>query len=758
MADTLMPHWYEITADDFKVERQADEKDLQEVADQLAEFGDWAPEIMPVIQLNHGADEHAFVRKLSDVSFRIRLIGEIMRSGVLENSVGVCLQLNGLPDKTLFGVEAFVTELNRQLTLAQKQTCVTAPFKSGFWRSATLISQADRFVVTLFKEPWVGFDPEPLAAQDWFDDAAETLLSEIGPDKLVVAIGTGAVDWTAGRPLPETINYSEAMSRIDAAGASVTFSPWALNSYSAFINEQGERRQIWLLDAISVHNSLLSLEKLGIEKAAIWSFGAPDPGLWPVVSSYMTDNTEITEELAAIELMDYVSYRGEGSFYRLLVEARTGNRRLKKSADGRITEQEFLSLPRPYAMGRYGGGSATQVALTFDDGPDREATSQVLDILKEEDATATFFVVGKPAMRAQDLLRRMVNEGHTIGSHTYFHPHIETVSRGRMVFEINATQNLIKGATGHNTLLFRAPYIRGPGPLSGHEAAGFAFLEETNYIVAGSDIVPPDWTGIPAKEIVSTVVEELNEGAGNVVLLHDGRTEGMQTIEALPTLIRTLRDQGYEIVPLSTLLETTDQYVMPKADVASSAFNFASFGFLASIEKAFVVVFWLILGAGLLRSVFFLICACLRKPLKRQSRYIPPSATVVIPAYNEEDVILGSIATALAADYPDLKVIVVDDGSSDGTYRLVREAYGDHPRVTLLTQPNQGKWKALNAAYEIIDTEIAVCVDADTQIEPDAITHLVQPFQDSKVGAVAGCVLVGNKKNMITRMQALEYF
>ncbi|MFY0692564.1 MAG: glycosyltransferase [Paracoccaceae bacterium] len=758
LADTLMPPWYEITGENLEVERLVEAQDLQEIHEVLADLSDRSPEIMPRLRLTAGADAYGFVRRLSDLGFRGRLIGQIMRSGVLDGSSGLCLQLNGLPDQTLFAVEAFVTELRRQLVAAQKETCLTAAFESEFWRSEILRAQADRFVVTLFKEPWLGSDPGPLAAQDWFDGAAETLASTIGPEKLVVAIGTSAVDWTSGTPLPETINYSEAMSRIDAAGADVSFSNWALNSYSAFVNERGDRRQIWMLDAATTHNSLLTLKDLGVGNVAVWSLGAEDPGLWPVVLKQMRGGTGIAEDLAAVVLMDHVSYRGEGSFYRLVAEARTGERRLTQSADGKITGQAFATLPRPYAMERYGGGSAIQVALTFDDGPDREATSQVLDILKEENAPATFFAVGKPAMRSQDLLRRMVDEGHAIGSHTYFHPHIETVSRNRMVFEVNATQSLIKGATGHNTLLFRAPYIRGPGPVSGHEAAGFAFLEETNYIVAGSDIVPPDWTGIPADEIVSIVVRELNGGAGNVVLLHDGRAEGMHTIEALPVLIRTLRAQGYEIVPLATLLGTTDDYVMPKADVASSVFNFASFSFLASVESTFIVVFWFILGAGLLRSIFFLICACLRKPLRRHSRYKPPSATVVIPAYNEEEVILGSIATALAADYPGLKVIVVDDGSTDGTYQLVRDTYGDHPRVTLLRQPNQGKWKALNTAYDIIDTEVAVCVDADTQIEPDAITHLVQPFQDSRVGAVAGCVLVGNKKNMITRMQALEYF
>ena len=100
---------------------------------------------------------------------------------------------------------------------------------------------------------------------------------------------------------------------------------------------------------------------------------------------------------------------------------------------------------------------------------------------------------------------------------------------------------------------------------------------------------------------------------------------------------------------------------------------------------------------------------------------------------------------------------MVDDGSTDGTRRIVEAHYAGHPQVRLLSQTNQGKWQALNTAYDAIDTEVAVCVDADTRIARNAIRELVQPFADSKVGAVAGTVVVGNRTNLLTRMQAMEY-
>jgi cellulose synthase/poly-beta-1,6-N-acetylglucosamine synthase-like glycosyltransferase len=130
---------------------------------------------------------------------------------------------------------------------------------------------------------------------------------------------------------------------------------------------------------------------------------------------------------------------------------------------------------------------------------------------------------------------------------------------------------------------------------------------------------------------------------------------------------------------------------------------------------------------------------------------------VLIPAYNEEKVIERTVRAALNSDYPRLRVFVIDDGSKDSTLEVARQAFGDDPRVVILTKPNAGKAAALNFALEHVTEEIFIGIDADTVIAPSAIRMLVPHFLDSRIGALAGNAKVGNRVNLWTRWQALEY-
>jgi cellulose synthase/poly-beta-1,6-N-acetylglucosamine synthase-like glycosyltransferase len=102
-------------------------------------------------------------------------------------------------------------------------------------------------------------------------------------------------------------------------------------------------------------------------------------------------------------------------------------------------------------------------------------------------------------------------------------------------------------------------------------------------------------------------------------------------------------------------------------------------------------------------------------------------------------------------------VIVVNDGSTDRTGALLDRHFGQDERVRIIHQVNRGKAAALNLATSLADTEIVVTIDADTEVEPEAIRKLLRHFSDPKTGAVAGNVKVGNRSRWLTRWQALEY-
>ena len=136
----------------------------------------------------------------------------------------------------------------------------------------------------------------------------------------------------------------------------------------------------------------------------------------------------------------------------------------------------------------------------------------------------------------------------------------------------------------------------------------------------------------------------------------------------------------------------------------------------------------------------------------------PPSVTVLIPAHNEESVIVQTVTSVLASDLRDLRIIVVNDGSVDKHSRTPRcTLFASDSRVHIIHQINRGKSAALSLAMAETHSEIVVTIDADTEIETDAISKLVRHFSDPKLGAMAGNVKVGNRSRWLTRWQALEY-
>ena len=176
-----------------------------------------------------------------------------------------------------------------------------------------------------------------------------------------------------------------------------------------------------------------------------------------------------------------------------------------------------------------------------------------------------------------------------------------------------------------------------------------------------------------------------------------------------------------------------------------------------------VSVFFLgdiLMSARLIIIGVFAIIDRLRKRPDLAGPDYQPKVAVLIPAYNEEKVIARTIRSVMMSTYKNLRIVVIDDGSKDDTVRVVEETYAAElasGRITLLTKPNGGKAEALNFALEHVDEEIYVGIDADGVIAHDAVGRLVCHFANPKIGAVAGNAKVGNRVNLWTRWQALEY-
>lgn len=136
-----------------------------------------------------------------------------------------------------------------------------------------------------------------------------------------------------------------------------------------------------------------------------------------------------------------------------------------------------------------------------------------------------------------------------------------------------------------------------------------------------------------------------------------------------------------------------------------------------------------------------------------------PFVAIIVPAYNEGEVIQASMSSLLELRYPYYEIIAVDDGSTDGTYEKMKEFEGNHygVRVQVFRKENSGKADTLNYGIRRTRAPIVICMDSDSRLTPESLRYAVRPFIDPSVGAVAGNVKVINRHNIWTKLQALEY-
>jgi len=194
-------------------------------------------------------------------------------------------------------------------------------------------------------------------------------------------------------------------------------------------------------------------------------------------------------------------------------------------------------------------GEDKYIALTFDDGPWPKTTEMILDILKENDIKATFFVIGQHLKNNQELAPKIVDEGHILANHTWNHPTYK-MGKERVQSEVGKTAELIYELTGMTTTLFRPP--------GGVLDNGLAdFVKNRNHVVVMWSSNSFDWQDMSAEKVAQNVLKRASNGG--IVLLHDGGGPRMHVVKALPKIIEELRKQGYKFVTIPELLEIKDR-------------------------------------------------------------------------------------------------------------------------------------------------------------------------------------------------------
>ncbi len=742
-------------------------------------------EVMPLVNNYNPLEEdwnQDVGKMLNDPAARATFRSQLMTFlGSESRWRGLTLDFEDMPFDAQPGYKVLIKELSEDLHGRGLKLYVSVPPRNEDFDYKLISQYADGLIVMNYDEHYPGGQPGSVAAQEWFTDNLVRALKNIPREKLICAIGNYGYDWTYDpkRKASEgqsarSVSVQEAWLEAQESETHVDYDSDLLNPHFSYLDEHNARHDVWFLDGVTALNEMRAARQVGISTFALWRLGSEDRSLWAVWDQ--PKDPAAPNKLRTVPPGQDVDHEGNGEILHINQQPKDGVRQITVDpVMGLITAEEFTSLPLPYELFHY-GGVPNKIAITFDDGPDPRFTPKMLDVLRDKNVKATFFLIGIQADKYTGLTKRIYREGNEIGNHTFTHPDISSISKQYMKVELNLTERFMASSLGVKPMYFRPPYSVDQDPDTADEVRPLQLAQDMGYVTVGDLLDPNDWKENPhrsAEQIVQSTLDQLakckeQQKACNVLLLHDGGGDRTETVRALPMLIDTLRSRGYELVPVSALMGKTRDEVMPPISANerwSARLNRFGFWLYDASRNTIVLIFFL---GNILMTARLLFVGIAAIYDRLRTRDVDPAAegaykpavAVLIPAYNEEKVIERTVRAVLASDYPNLRVIVIDDGSKDATLAVTHKAFVheiEEGKVTVLTKPNSGKADALNYGLENVTEEIFVGIDADTVIAPDAIRRLVPHFLNPKVAAIAGNAKVGNRINLWTRWQALEY-
>jgi cellulose synthase/poly-beta-1,6-N-acetylglucosamine synthase-like glycosyltransferase/peptidoglycan/xylan/chitin deacetylase (PgdA/CDA1 family)/spore germination protein YaaH len=722
---------------------------------------------------------------------------------------GITFDFQSIPPEAQAGFRALTQSLSDDLHSRNLRLYITVPVGDTNYDLAFFAAHSDGIILMDYDQHQSGTQPGPVAGQDWFENNLRAALQVVPREKIICSIGNYGYDWVTAlappvppgkhlkrtppphiKPSPDNtdnilsstnLSTQEAWAAANDADAKIEVDDTTLNPHFAYDDDDAHvRHEVWFLDAVTALNEMRVARALGLQTFALWRLGTEDDSLWNIWDEPLS--TDPAKALASPSPGWDVDTEGDGDILRVTGTPQNGHRTIQMDDDATIpskylsvVNETMDSYPLPYTITQY-GYHPKEVAISFDDGPDPTWTPKVLDVLKKYNVKATFLMIGEEAEDNVSVMKRVYDEGHEIGNHTFTHPDISEISRNQVNLQIDLTERLFRSKLGVSPVFFRPPYSIDQEPDTNDQAAPIEAIQKMGYVILGDKIDTNDWDEHPRKtpqEIVNSVFAQIQESQtktwmrGSVILMHDGGGDRSATIAALPVLITALRAHGYKIVPAYELIGQTRDQVMPplttRREKFSAAIDSITFFFISFFNHFVVYVFFI--GDVLMsaRLIIIGLCALIDRFRKRKdfaTADYQPRVAVLIPAYNEETVIARTVRSVLMSNYKNLRIVVIDDGSTDTTAQVVRDTYANEiadGRVSLITKPNGGKAEALNYALETTDEEIYVGIDADGVIAHDAIARLVCHFANPRIGAVAGNAKVGNRVNLWTRWQALEY-
>ena len=787
--NTIFPEWFFIDTITYKLQTRIDSAGFALMKKKKLR-------ILPIFNNFHtGKDFDGSLLHviLNDTAKRKFIIHQLVDTLTYYQLQGINIDFEELNEKTNGPLTEFQKELYQALHPLGLTVTMDVAVKNDDYDYEKLSLYNDYIILMAYDQFSKSSKTGPISAQKWVEEALDWTAAKIESEKIIMGIAGYGYEWFKtenGKDTAKELTYNDAINKAKAVNAVVDYDNDSYNLHYSFIEEKKDEEghiekmnhEVWFTDAATSFNILRFSDEYATAGTALWRMGSEDTRMWTYY------NRDLSNDALAINPFNFniltkVAFNDNGKptavnnnggeLLDFLYSPQEGKIEFQiDSSEQLIAEQNYVQLPSGYVYRKFAQdntpiGPGHKIILTFDDGPDPAWTPKILDILESRKIPATFFIVGLQGEKNIPLLKRINRDGFEIGNHTFTHNNVAKMSPERAEVELRLTRLLIESITGRSTILFRAPYNADSEPQTYDEIEPLARSKKDNYITVGESIDPNDWEkDVNPDSIVARTIRQAEEREASIILLHDAGGETREaTVKALPKIIDYFQSKGCKFTTVADLMGKTKNDVMPKVPLSfSNKLNFfiaeATYWSSNILFSLFILGIFLSVG----RMIVMAVLASIQMKKEKKGNIVPPvsqtyfpAVSVIVPAYNEEVNAERTVNNLLQQNYPNLKIIFVDDGSKDNTFKIISKAFVNTPNVQVHTKTNGGKASALNYSVNIATTDYVVCIDADTQLKFDSISQLMKKFDGDDVAAVAGNVKVGNEINMITKWQSIEY-
>ena len=680
----------------------------------------------------------------------------IFESGVRQLSLaddikGVCLDLSRHPliDPSL--IRKALEILHDNLPGENRSTCLLAPIDARLWQDPDVILRVDHAVVTL---PSVDFGTATTSVS--FSDIREQLQQiwrVVPAEKLQLAFGSQGTVLVSGQRRSAPISFAEAMFNTFIYDGVVGYSS-EVSALSARYTDASQEFNSVLIPDIAIWLDALAVP-LALSTPVIWPLGYEAPSIWNDGAERRSFSNDGWER---VNLSSFDVFTGAGPFSTLISPAEsrktTDTTRASDSDQHTTTRSE---IPLPNHVNFFGfEPSDFSLSLVIVGLPSTFQTTEWIDLLAALELKVVFFASFRDLLGAEGTVKKLVEAGHQIG--VTFQPRTSQSWLSQQTDHLG--RHLVQHLLAHR-LGLQARFVLAPGA-PGRIPDTLPRLEQMRDLQAsGLFVVHPsvetDLDDFDSEQFVERVYELALAQSTNVVSFDIRNANNRDALREIPQLLERLRSDGFDFFALHELAGISAKEALPPIEFEATKRDDITYATLSVSWLGIQGIIFLLALIVALRSPIYLVLALVRRKGAGIDPGYHPTVTLIVPAYNEEKVIGRTLQSAIESDYPNLRIIVVDDGSTDNTANVVEKRFHDVANLTLVRQANGGKWSAIDHAIELADSSIICILDADSLIERHAVSHIVQPFKDSRVGAVAGTVEIGNPRNLLTAFQTLEY-